>query len=54
MDFAFFAGSEGASPLWGWIAAEKDCVVIDNGDDFRRDANGKEEVLVGRIRKDQV
>ncbi len=40
MDFAFFAGTEGAkgaSQTWGWIAAEKGCVVIDNGDDFRMD-----------------
>ncbi len=40
MDFAFFAGTEGAkgaSQTWGWEAAEKGCVVIDNGDDFRMD-----------------
>ena len=40
MDFAFFAGTEGAkgaSQTWGWVAAEKGCVVIDNGDDFRMD-----------------
>jgi len=40
MDFAFFAGTEGAkgaSQTWGWIAVEKGCVVIDNGDDFRMD-----------------
>ena len=40
MDFAFFAGTEGAkgaSRTWGWKAVEKGCVVIDNGDDFRMD-----------------
>jgi aspartate-semialdehyde dehydrogenase len=40
MDFAFFAGTEGAkgaSQTWGWAAAEKGCIVIDNGDDFRMD-----------------
>ena len=40
MDFAFFAGTEGAkgaSQTWGWVAVEKGCVVIDNGDDFRMD-----------------
>ncbi len=40
MDFAFFAGTEGAkgaSKTLGWEAAKRGCVVIDNGDDFRMD-----------------
>ena len=40
-DFAFFAGTEGAkgaSQTLGWEAAKRNCVVIDNGDDFRMDA----------------
>jgi aspartate-semialdehyde dehydrogenase len=40
MDFAFFAGTEGAkgaSQTLGWAAAGQGCVVIDNGDDFRMD-----------------
>ncbi len=40
MDFAFFAGTEGskgASKMYGWEAAKRGCVVIDNGDDFRMD-----------------
>ena len=40
MDFAFFAGTEGAkgaSRTLGWEAARRGCVVIDNGDDFRMD-----------------
>ncbi len=40
MDFAFFAGTEGAkgaSQTLGWEAAKHNCVVIDNGDDFRMD-----------------
>ena len=40
MDFAFFAGTEGAkgaSQQLGWEAAQRGCVVIDNGDDFRMD-----------------
>lgn len=40
MDFAFFAGTEGAkgaSQQFGWEAARRGCVVIDNGDDFRMD-----------------
>lgn len=39
-DFAFFAGTEGAkgaSQTLGWEAAKRNCVVIDNGDDFRMD-----------------
>lgn len=41
IDFAFFAGTEGAkgaSQQLGWMAVEKGAVVIDNGDDFRMDA----------------
>jgi len=41
LDFAFFAGTEGArgaSQLFGWKAVEKGVTVIDNGDDFRMDA----------------
>ena len=37
---ALFAGTEGAkgaSQLYGWEAAKRGCVVIDNGDDFRMD-----------------
>ncbi len=40
VDFAFFAGTEGArgaSREWGWKAVEQGAVVIDNGDDFRMD-----------------
>lgn len=40
MDYAFFAGTEGAkgaSQTLGWAAVEHGCVVIDNGDDFRMD-----------------
>jgi aspartate-semialdehyde dehydrogenase len=40
MDFAFFAGTEGAkgaSQTLGWEAVKEGCVVIDNGDDFRMD-----------------
>ncbi len=39
-DFALFAGTEGArgaSQLYGWEAAKRGCIVIDNGDDFRMD-----------------
>jgi aspartate-semialdehyde dehydrogenase len=41
MDFAFFAGTEGAkgaSQTLGWEAVKRGCIVIDNGDDFRMDA----------------
>jgi aspartate-semialdehyde dehydrogenase len=40
LDFAFFAGTEGAkgaSKTLGWQAVEEGCVVVDNGDDFRMD-----------------
>jgi aspartate-semialdehyde dehydrogenase len=40
MDFAFFAGTEGskgASKMYGWEAVKRNCIVIDNGDDFRMD-----------------
>ena len=40
MDFAFFAGTEGAkgaSMTLGGEAVKRGCVVIDNGDDFRMD-----------------
>jgi len=40
VDFAFFAGTEGArgaSREWGWKAVEAGALVIDNGDDFRMD-----------------
>ena len=40
MDFAFFAGTEGAkgaSRTLGWEAIKQGCIVIDNGDDFRMD-----------------
>lgn len=40
MDFAFFAGTEGAkgaSMTLGWEAVKRGCIVIDNGDDFRMD-----------------
>ena len=40
LDFAFFAGTEGAkgaSQQYGWKAAENGVIVIDNGDDFRMD-----------------
>lgn len=41
VDFAFFAGTEGArgaSKEWGWNAVEAGAIVIDNGDDFRMDS----------------
>ena len=41
LDFAFFAGTEGAkgaSQQFGWPAVEKGVVVIDNGDDYRMDS----------------
>jgi aspartate-semialdehyde dehydrogenase len=40
MDFAFFAGTEGAkgaSQTLGMEAVKRGCIVIDNGDDFRMD-----------------
>ena len=40
LDFAFFAGTEGAkgaSQQFGWHAVERGVIVIDNGDDFRID-----------------
>ncbi|MBM4143452.1 MAG: aspartate-semialdehyde dehydrogenase [Lentisphaerae bacterium] len=40
LDFAFFAGTEGAkgaSQLYGWEAVKRGAIVIDNGDDFRMD-----------------
>jgi len=40
LDFAFFAGTEGAkgaSQLYGWEAVKRGVTVIDNGDDFRMD-----------------
>ncbi|MDA0991826.1 MAG: aspartate-semialdehyde dehydrogenase [Verrucomicrobia bacterium] len=40
LDFAFFAGTEGAkgaSQLLGWEAVARGVIVIDNGDDFRMD-----------------
>ncbi|MGQ9663559.1 MAG: aspartate-semialdehyde dehydrogenase [Kiritimatiellia bacterium] len=40
LDFAFFAGTEGAkgaSQLYGWEAVRRGVIVIDNGDDFRMD-----------------
>ena len=40
MEFAFFAGTEGAkgaSQTLGWEAVKRGCIVIDNGDDFRMD-----------------
>ena len=40
IDFAFFAGTEGAkgaSRQFGWPAVEKGAIVIDNGDDYRLD-----------------
>ena len=40
VDFAFFAGTEGAkgaSQTLGWEAVKRGCIVIDNGDDFRMD-----------------
>lgn len=41
LDFAFFAGTEGAkgaSELYGWEAVKRGVMVIDNGDDFRMDS----------------
>ncbi|MBC8453835.1 aspartate-semialdehyde dehydrogenase [PVC group bacterium] len=40
LDYAFFAGTEGASgasQLYGWKAVERGVTVIDNGNDFRMD-----------------
>jgi aspartate-semialdehyde dehydrogenase len=40
LDFAFFAGTEGAkgaSQQFGWEAVSRGVTVIDNGDDFRMD-----------------
>jgi len=40
LDFAFFAGTEGAkgaSQVFGWEAVRRGAVVIDNGDDYRMD-----------------
>ncbi len=40
VDVALFAGTEGAkgaSKQYGWAAAEKGCLVIDNGGDYRMD-----------------
>lgn len=40
LDFAFFAGTEGAkgaSQQLGWQAVKRGVIVIDNGDDFRMD-----------------
>ena len=40
LDFAFFAGTEGAkgaSQRYGWDAVERGVIVVDNGDDFRMD-----------------
>jgi len=40
LDFAFFAGTEGAkgaSQQYGWEAVSRDVIVVDNGDDFRMD-----------------
>lgn len=40
LDFAFFAGTEGAkgaSQTYGWEAVQRGVTVIDNGDDFRMD-----------------
>ncbi|MEI6971598.1 MAG: aspartate-semialdehyde dehydrogenase [bacterium] len=40
LDLVLFAGTEGAkgaSQLYGWAAAAKGAVVVDNGDDFRMD-----------------
>lgn len=40
LDFAFFAGTEGAkgaSQTYGWDAVQRGVTVIDNGDDFRMD-----------------
>ena len=41
LDFAFFAGTEGAkgaSQQFGWQAVEQGVIVIDNGDDYRMDS----------------
>lgn len=41
LDFAFFAGTEGAkgaSQQFGWPAVEQGVIVIDNGDDYRMDS----------------
>ena len=40
LDFAFFAGTEGAkgaSQQYGWEAVKRGAIVVDNGDDFRMD-----------------
>jgi aspartate-semialdehyde dehydrogenase len=41
LDFAFFAGTEGAkgaSQVYGWDVAQQGTIVIDNGNDFRMDS----------------
>ncbi len=55
MDFAFFAGTEGAkgaSQVYGWEAVERGCTVIDNGDDFRMD--DRVQLVVPEINADAL
>jgi len=55
LDIAFFAGTEGAkgaSRTYGWAAAERGCVVIDNGDDFRMDP--KVPLIIPEINADAL
>jgi aspartate-semialdehyde dehydrogenase len=55
MDFAFFAGTEGAkgaSQVFGWEAVKRGCIVIDNGDDFRMDDRVK--LVVPEVNGDEL
>ncbi len=55
MDYAFFAGTEGAkgaSQLYGWEAVKRGCIVIDNGDDFRMDDRVK--LVVPEVNSDEL
>jgi len=55
MDYAFFAGTEGAkgaSQVYGWEAVKRGCIVIDNGDDFRMDERVK--LVVPEVNGDEL
>ena len=55
LDIAFFAGTEGAkgaSQVYGWEAVKRNCVVIDNGDDFRMDDRVK--LVIPEINGDEL
>ncbi len=55
LDFAFFAGTEGAkgaSQQFGWHAVERGVIVIDNGDDFRMD--GRVPLVIPEINPEAI